>query len=43
MTFVSSAQKYGYIDSEFILSKIPEYQEAKNRLDKLAERSNQRN
>jgi outer membrane protein len=38
MTFVSSAQKYGYIDSEFILSKIPEYKEAKERLDKLAER-----
>lgn len=38
MTFVSSAQKYGYIDSEFILSKIPEYQEAKDRLDKLADR-----
>lgn len=38
MTFVSSAQKYGYIDSEFILSKIPEYKEAKDRLDKLAER-----
>lgn len=38
MTFVSSAQKYGYIDSEFILGKIPEYKESKDRLDKLAER-----
>ena len=38
MTFVSSAQKYGYIDSEFILGKMPEYKEAKDRLDKLAER-----
>ncbi len=38
MTFVSSAQKYGYIDSEFILGKIPEYKESKERLDKLAER-----
>ena len=38
MTFVSSAQKYGYIDSEFILGKMPEYKEAKERLDKLAER-----
>lgn len=37
-TFVSSAQKYGYIDSEFILGKIPEYKESKDRLDKLAER-----
>lgn len=37
-SFVSSAQKYGYIDSEFILNKMPEYKEAKDRLDKLAER-----
>lgn len=37
-TFVSQAQKYGYIDSEFILNKMPEYKEAKERLDKLAER-----
>ena len=33
-----SAQKIGYINSEFILSKMPEYKEAKDRLDKLAER-----
>jgi outer membrane protein len=32
------AQKYGFIDSEFILSKMPEYKEAKNRLDKMADR-----
>jgi outer membrane protein len=38
ITFATSAQKYGYIDSEFILSKLPEYKEAKERLDKLAER-----
>ncbi|ASS50225.1 MAG: hypothetical protein A3D31_11700 [Candidatus Fluviicola riflensis] len=38
MTFVCSAQKYGYIDSEFILNNVPEYNEAKERLDKLAER-----
>ncbi len=37
-TFVSQAQKYGYIDSEYILNKMPEYKEAKERLDKLAER-----
>ena len=37
-SFVSSAQKYGYIDSEFILGKMPEYKDAKDRLDKLAER-----
>ena len=38
MAFVSSAQKYGYIDSDFILKNVPEYNEAKDRLDKLAER-----
>jgi len=37
-SFVSTAQKYGYIDSDFILNNIPEYKEAKDRLDKLAER-----
>lgn len=38
ITFASSAQKYGYIDSEFILNNVPEYKDAKERLDKLAER-----
>ena len=28
MAFVSSAQKYGYIDSDFILKNVPEYIEA---------------
>ncbi len=37
-TFVIVAQKYGYIDSEFILNKMSEYKDAKDRLDKLAER-----
>jgi outer membrane protein len=36
--FASSAQKYGFIDSEYILNKLPEYKDAKERLDKLAER-----
>lgn len=36
--FVSHAQKYGYIDSEYILKNVPEYKDAKERLDKLAER-----
>lgn len=35
---VSHAQKYGYIDSDFILSNMQEYKDAKERLDKLAER-----
>lgn len=33
-----NAQKYGYIDSDYILSKMPEYAEAKEKLDKMAER-----
>jgi outer membrane protein len=36
-TFVNS-QSYAYIDSDYILSKVPEYVEAKDKLDKLAER-----
>jgi outer membrane protein len=32
------AQKYGYIDSDYILNKIPEYAESKDKLDKLADR-----
>ncbi len=31
-------QKYAYIDSDFILSNMPEYKDAKDKLDKLAER-----
>lgn len=37
-TFSVQAQKIGYINSDFILSKMPEYKEAKDRLDKLADR-----
>ena len=37
-TGFASAQKYAYIDSDYILSKIPEYNEAKEKLDKLADR-----
>lgn len=37
-SFVSSAQKYGYIDSDYILENVVEYQEAKDKLNKLAER-----
>ena len=32
------AQKYAYIDSDYILSNVPEYKEAKDKLDKLADR-----
>jgi len=31
------AQKFGYIDSEYILSNIPEYQEAKKQLNALSD------
>ncbi|MFN5418505.1 MAG: OmpH family outer membrane protein [Flavobacteriia bacterium] len=37
-SFVSYSQKYAYIDSEYILENVPEYKEAKEKLDKLAER-----
>ena len=30
------AQKFGYVDTNFILGKMPEYQEAKAEIDKLA-------
>ena len=35
LNFVS-AQKFGYIDSEFILSKMPDYQKAQTEIDQLA-------
>ena len=37
-TGFASAQKYAYIDSDFILNKLPDYIDAKDQLDKLAER-----
>lgn len=33
-----NAQKYAYIDSDFILEQIPAYTEAKDKLDKMADR-----
>lgn len=30
------AQKFGYIDTEYILSKMPEYNEAQNEVDQLS-------
>ena len=32
------SQKYAYIDSDYILGEMPEYAEAKEKLDKLADR-----
>lgn len=37
-TGFANAQKYAYIDSDYILENMPEYKEAKEKLDKLAER-----
>ena len=37
-TTFANSQSYAYIDSDYIMSKIPEYVEAKDKLDKLAER-----
>jgi len=37
-TGFANAQKYAYIDSDYILKNMPEYLEAKEKLDKLAAR-----
>jgi outer membrane protein len=34
--FVSFGQKFGYIDTDYILAKMPEYSEAQGELDKLS-------
>ena len=31
-------QKYGYINSEYIFTKLPEYKDSKSKLDKLSDR-----
>jgi outer membrane protein len=36
LTFVANAQKFGYVDSEFVLKKMPEYKEAQKEIDKLS-------
>ena len=36
MMFFGFAQKYAYINSEYILSQIPEYKEAQAELDRVA-------
>jgi outer membrane protein len=37
-TSFAYSQKYAYIDSDFILENVPEYKDAKEKLDKLADR-----
>ena len=38
LTSAVSAQKYAYIDSDYILKNVPEYQDAQNQLDDLSEK-----
>ena len=37
-TSFAISQKYAYIDSDYILNKMPEYKESKSKLDKMADR-----
>ncbi len=37
-SFDSFSQKFGYIDSEFITSKMPEYKKAQEEIDKFSEK-----
>lgn len=37
-SFSASAQKFGYIDSEYIMSKMPQYDELKTNMDKYLEK-----
>ena len=37
-TSFAIGQKYAYIDSDYILKKMPDYQDSKEKLDKLADR-----
>ncbi|MDR0559576.1 MAG: OmpH family outer membrane protein [Prevotellaceae bacterium] len=39
--FVSQAQKFGYVDSEYILKKIPAYTSAQEQLEKLSKQYQQ--
>lgn len=36
IAFTVQAQKFGYVDTEYILSNIPDYKEAQGELDKLS-------
>jgi outer membrane protein len=38
LTTAVSAQKYAYIDSDYILKNVPEYQDAQNQLDDFSEK-----
>ena len=36
LSTLANAQKFAYVDSEYILERIPEYETAQKELDKLA-------
>ncbi len=36
LTFAAEAQKFGYIDSDYILAQMPEYKEAQAEIDQLS-------
>ncbi len=36
LSHTASAQKFGYINSDFVLGKMPDYQEAQGQIDQLA-------
>jgi len=36
MSFHAKAQKFAYVDTEYMLGKIPEYKQAQDQLDKLS-------
>ena len=35
--FITNAQKFAYVDTEYILAKIPEFNQAQDKLDKISE------
>lgn len=37
LTVLGTAQKFGYVDSKYILSHMPEYQEAQKQINKLSD------
>ena len=36
ITFDGNAQKFAYIDTDYILNKIPEFKQAQDKLDELS-------
>ena len=38
VTYSLSAQKLGYIDMEYVTTKMPDYQKAQTELDKFSDR-----